>query len=197
MKKVSLIILLSLVLFGCNSTSIVSSWKPDNSTTLSMRKVLVVGLMGNERELRENTERAIAQMLTQNGINAVPGIVAMGVPPANMKQNKERIDKELKDNNYDGLVIISLLNKERDIDINSPLYYGSWWGPYRYGPAYVSESVKYGVEVNIYSLNPEKLLYSVLTKNYESSNMAKLAEYFADGIQKDMQKEGLLTTPAK
>ena len=202
MRQFLIIVLVSLMLVSCNSTSIVSSWKPENSTTVSLNKVLVVGLMGNkERQLRELTERAVAQALSTNGINAVAAIDAMGVPPKDMKMNKETIDKELKDKGYDGIMIVSLINKDKDVDINSPGYYNGWWygpywgwggGMYGYAPPYVSISTKYGVEANLYTVTPEKLLYSVLTKSYEPDNKVKLSERYAEAIIKDMQKQGLL-----
>ncbi|MDR1054646.1 MAG: hypothetical protein LBL90_02210 [Prevotellaceae bacterium] len=202
MKRLSIILLTSLMLYGCSTTSIVSSWIPDNSTIISMKKVLVVGLMGNkERELREYTERAVAKALTDNGITAIAAIDAMGVPPKDMKENKDAIDKELKDKAYDGIMIISLINKDKDVDINSPgLYTGWWYGPYwgygggmyGYAPPYISVSTKYGVEANLYTVTPEKLLYSALTKSYEPSNTAKLSEKFALSILKDMQKQRLV-----
>ena len=208
MKRFSIILLASLVLFAaCKSTSIVSSWKPDNSTTIGLKKVLVVGLMGNkERELRERTEKAIAVTLSNNGVNAVAAIDAMGVPPKDMKLNKEAIDKELKEKGYDGVMIISLINKDQNINIGAPGYYSGWWygpywgyggGIYGYYPPYVSMSAKYGVEANLYSIIPEKLLYSVLTDSYEPRNMEKLAEKYSEAILKDMQKQGLIQAPAK
>lgn len=203
MKKLLSIALIAILLYSCSSsTSIVSSWKPENSQPVKMQKVLVVGLMGYaERELRENTEITVAQMLTDNGINAVAAIKALGVPPKDPKENKKMIETELKENGYDGVMLISLIDKEKDINVNGNGGYPGWgynpfWG-YNGMNNNISVVTKYAVEANLYTVTPEKLVYSVLTNNYESKKPAVLAQKFAESILKDMQKQGLVTTPAK
>ncbi len=208
MKKFLVLALASLMLYACSSTSVVSSWTPQDATKVSFKKVLVVGLMGSkERELRENTENAVAQILIANGINAVSAMKVIGPSLPNHSDNKDTIDKELQASGYDGVMLISLIDKEKQVNVNTygaagfPGWYGyySWYGGMygMYPQMSVTTTTNYALEANLYTVTPEKLIYSAQTKSYDPSNATELAKSFASAVIADMQKKGLIDAPAK
>ena len=196
MKQIFTLLLVSLMLCSCATTSVISSWKHENSTSLTMKKILVVGLMGErEPELREATERTVAQALTNSGIYAVARIDAIGAPLKDMMANNDLINNELKENGYDGVMLVSLISKDKNIDVNvyHPGYYG-WHGPYLAPGTIdpVSISTEYMLEANLYTVTPDKLMYSVLTKSFEQASPKRLSKKFANAVIQDMQKQRLV-----
>ncbi len=72
MKKATLIFAGLLILTGCTSTYVTSSWKAQNASIIKYNKILVIGIMSDSnRDLRQNMEKDLVQDLKANGVNAV------------------------------------------------------------------------------------------------------------------------------
>jgi len=202
MKKivyVFVVFALSISQFGCGTSAhIEKSWRdPDVTVDVSkLNKVLVVALLNNEAN-RRNTEDQLSRLL--NG---------KGVPSYNYltkditKEKEESIREKVKDENFDGVVIMRLSDVEKDIQYvpgRYPVYYGRFWGYYwnawnaYYDPGYYRTTKKYTVETNVYSLKRDKLIWSGITTSVDPADVDKLMNAAAATVYKEMQKEGFIT----
>ena len=121
------------------------------------------------------------------------------------KMEKEAIEQILKLNKITGVIIVSLLDKEKETTYvqGSTAYYPGYYGHpyygyygYRYGaiydPGYYSTTTSYFIECNAYRLSDEKLAYSAQTKAVDPSSLDKFAYDFARAIVKDLEVKGII-----
>ena len=125
MKKITNFFILVSVLFaaGCStSTKLVGSWKNKEATNSHFEKVGVVAITPNTSG-RYLIERAIADNLKTNSINAMPTYEVfpfagkMGdvmSKSENPEALKARIKSKVEENKFDGLMIISLLDQQKE-----------------------------------------------------------------------------------
>ena len=87
----------------------------------------------------------------------------------------------------------------RDEQDPLPTAYYTIWGYYGFvtvaerGPAFMTLDSKLQIEVNIYSLESEKLLWSGTTETMQPRLMETLVKDVADLISKRLKREGLLS----
>ena len=81
---------------------------------------------------------------------------------------------------------------------SSPTYYGGYGRYYGYGAGYYGSSgyyttdKNYYVETTVYSVNPDKLLWTGTTKTINPSKVEKMVNEIADVVTDKMKKEGFL-----
>ncbi|WP_449439077.1 hypothetical protein [Pedobacter steynii] len=200
---IGMILLFALLLNACNSTKIISSWADAQGTIEKSNKVLVIALMGaKDRNLKENVENITVQNLKAHGINAGSALAEYG-PKAFEGLNEAEALKKIRNKGYDGTFTIALLDKTKQKRYN-PGSVGMWPGPYRfwgyyhfmygriYEPGYYSVTNKFILEANFYSLNTEKLIYSVQTKSLDPSSPRALATDFNKRLFDDMVSKGVI-----
>jgi hypothetical protein len=207
MKKITLIgIALIMIITGCTSSRITSSWKAENADTKEYKKILVLGLIREaDRTIQENMENHLVNDLKELGFNAIPSLREYG-PKAFDKMSEDEALNKLKNSGVDAVVTIVLLDKEKErryVPGNmyfSPygFYYYDFWGYYGtlyrriYEPGYYVTNTKYFWESNLYDMNTKKLVYSVQTQSFDPSNSESLGHEYGKMIVKDMVKKGVL-----
>lgn len=203
--------LISLFILSCASnTAIVNSWN-DPKTSIEQekfKKILVVTLVKDEAT-RRTTENRIAssspifitsyQYLNEN----------------NKDLTKEQKLKILKDENFDGVLTMRLVSKDKETTYvpgtNTSLYYGgfggmysgiygygfgNWYGMYSpnfYTPGYYQENTYYMVETNIFSLTKNKLIWTGTTKSSSISDLGLTVDEILKTIYKQMTKDGSIS----
>ncbi|ATP56187.1 hypothetical protein CPT03_06755 [Pedobacter ginsengisoli] len=200
---IGMVFLFALLLNACNSTKIISSWADAQGTIEKSNKILVIALMGaKDRNLKENVENITVQNLKAHGINAGSALAEYG-PKAFEGLNEAEALKKIRNKGYDGTFTIALLDKTKQKRYN-PGSVGMWPGPYRfwgyyhfmygriYEPGYYSVTNKFILEANFYSLNTEKLIYSVQTKSLDPSSPRALAADFNKRLFDDMVSKGVI-----
>lgn len=199
------VLLLSL-LFSCNSTKILSSWKSENISPQKFNKILVIGMMGARDEaIRQNVENAMVQQLEANGINAVAATKQYG-PRTFRDMKEEDAVKMVNSDNFDGILVIELIDKNKEKYYN-PGYIsytpygvmrGYWWPHYSvvydriYSPGYYTTSTNFTLEVNLYDSKNEKLDYSAQARSFDPGSAATLASDFSKTVVADMLKQGVI-----
>lgn len=202
MKKISLLIT-SIFLFACGSTSVVQSWK-DPSTDLTkenFQKILVVALVKDESNRR----------ITEDKIAALNPKLHASYPFI----NKAKIDVTdeskmdfIKNNGFDAVITMRLVSKEKQTNYVPGSYsgggyttnyyggrFGGWYSTYSpgfYTPGYYTEDTKYLVETNVFSLKSDKLIWSGVTSSYNISSIAKSTDDIIKAVTKQMKKDGFL-----
>jgi len=201
MKTTIFFLAIVSTLISCGTTAhIENSWRnPEVSVDVTrLNKVLIVALLKDET----NRRAAEDQMAT-----LLPGkaIASYNYFPKNIStENEESIQEKIKDDGFDGIVIMRLADVEKDIQYvhNStypyPGYYRRFWGYYWnawnafYDPGYYRTTKTYTVETNVYSLKRDQLIWSSTTSSVDPANVQKLMNASANVVFKEMKKQGFL-----
>ncbi|HEY0271874.1 MAG TPA: hypothetical protein VGC22_01760 [Chitinophaga sp.] len=201
MKYLAFLLLACFLVSGCGAgTHIEQSWRdPDVTVDVSkLNKVLVVALLRDEAT-RRSTEDKLSALLK-----------GKGVPSYNYltkdirRENEASIRERIKNEGFDGVVIMRLADVDKDIryvqgSYPYPPYYGRFWGYYwnawnaYYSPGYYQTTKTYKVETNVYSLKRDKLIWSGLTTSTDPANLDKLMRASATTVFKEMKKQGFIT----
>ncbi len=197
--KSSIVIISVIVLVACGaSTKMLATWNNKELANNSYEKVAVVAVFKNTSN-RYLTERAVVKNLVDANIKATAtyeifpfaGKVGEVLSKSeNPDAIKERIKNKVKENNIDAIMIISLLDAQKEQryvqDYNSNYYMG---GTGYYGTPMVVQGaammpVSYGAYYNYYSYN--------LGIAYESGYYVDDITYFLECNLYDVAKEELL-----
>ncbi len=207
--------LLFMVISGCTTSRITSSWKASDVSPYNYKKVLVLGLIHEtDRSMQQNMEDHLVGDLKDLGYEAVTSLQEYG-PKAFDNMDEATAIQNLKKNGFDAVFTIVLLDKTKESRYvagnayYSPysIYYNRFWG-YRttlyrriYEPGYYVTDTKYFWESNLYDMSNQKLVYSVQTESFDPANSESLGHEYGQLIVKNMVKENvlrnLMTAPAR
>ena len=201
MKAKILFIIPILFLFsGCASTTLIGSWADPELKSLEGKSIAVFCLTPR-LDIRDRVETEMSDQFQAKGVNVMRSMDF--ITPGKME--KEAIEQILKLNKITGVIIVSLLDKEKETTYvqGSTAYYPGYYGHpyygyygYRYGavydPGYYSTTTSYFIECNAYRLSDEKLAYSAQTKAVDPSSLDKFAYDFARAIVKDLEAKGII-----
>jgi len=207
MKKILFLFVCIVVFTSCNTTKITSSWSVRNPPSDIMNKVLVVAVMV-DREGKDRTEHAMVEELKKYGIDAYSALDMFG-PKSFNASNEEEIATRLRGSQFTSVMIVSLVNKEKNLRYvpgsysyyGSPYYYGSrryyrrYWALYDqvYTPGYYTTSTNYVLEADIYTVNDDdELIYSPQTRSTDPGSAHSLAESFSKTIVTELREKGLV-----
>jgi hypothetical protein len=196
MKKL-LIILGFSSLIGCGpSTEIVKSWR-DPASMISesgTQKILVLGLVKDESSRRIVEDNLVKRM---NG----KGVASYTILNEEMVKaaKEDHLEEELAKGGFTHVLLVRLADIEKETSYvpgSTTGYYGGYGRFYGYGagmystPGYYQEDKNYYVETAVYSINPNKLLWTGTTKTVNPSKMEKTINEIADVIGDKMRKDG-------
>lgn len=199
MKKTLCLFAVLVIFYSCGTTArIEKSWRdPEVKVDVSgLNKVLVVALLNSEAN-RRSTEDKLSELLNGKGVQSY-NYLTKDIT----KERQESIKEKLKEEGFDGVVIMRLADVDKDVQYvpgQYPIYYGRFWGYYwnawnaYYDPGYFKTTKTYTVETNVYSLRRDKLIWSGITSSVDPSNLNKLMDAVAMTVYKHMQREGFLT----
>ena len=189
------------VVSSCSSsTKLVGSWKNKEVTDSHFEKLGVVAITPNESG-RYLIERAVAANLKNNNINAMPTYEVfpfagrMGEVMSkseNPEALKARIKSKVEENKFDALMIISLLDKQKEerwvqeYDNNYWMGGTGYYGTPMVVPGAAVMPISYGAYYNYYSYN--------LGVAYQSGYYTEDITYFLECNLYDVAKEQLLWT---
>ncbi|HVS92044.1 MAG TPA: hypothetical protein VHE59_08445 [Mucilaginibacter sp.] len=208
MKTLLSFSVLSMVLMmGCATSKITSSWKAPDAVPQRYNKIMVLGLIRTaDRTLQENMESHMVGDLRALGYNAVSSLQEYG-PKVFDGMDEQTAMNKLKNSGVDAVITIVLLDKEKEksyvpghIYYYSPYsyYYRHFWGYhtaiYRriYEPGYYVTNTRYFWESNVYDMDTQKLLYSVQTQSFNPSDSESLGHEYGQLIVKSITEHGLL-----
>lgn len=207
MKKIKGIgFALLLIVAGCSTSKITTSWKAENTSPQKYNKILVLGLIREaDRTIQEKMENHFVGDLKELGYNAISSMQEYG-PKAFDKMDEEATLSKLKNSGVNAVITIVLLDKEKErkyIPGNmsySPYsyYYNHFWG-YRntlynriYEPGYYVTDTTYFWESNLYDMSTQKLVYSVQTQSFDPANSESMGHEYGLMIVKNMVKQNIL-----
>jgi hypothetical protein len=210
MKKHLILLIAVLSLSSCGSnTSIVNSWRDPKITVAqeNFKKVLVVALVKDEASRRTAENRVAAS-------SPIFKTSYQYLNETTTQLTQEQKLKILHDENFDGVVTMRLVSKEKETNYVPGTYtgmyyggfdgaytgmygygFGNWYGMYSpnfYDPGYYQETTSYMVETNIFSLKENKLIWTGTTKSEYVTDLGQTVDAIMQAVVKEMRKDGSL-----
>jgi len=182
------------------STSITSSWKDaDKEIKIEqLHKVLVVALFKSETS-RRTAEDKMLEYLDGKGVASYNYLDA-GISA----KNEDAIRDKIKRDGFDGAVTMRLVDVDKEQTYTPgnfasyPPYYRNFSGYYYRNwsyfntPGYYSTTKTYTVEINVYSIKEEKIIWTGITKSVDPGGVDKMTTEIVQVVYKKMLKEGFI-----
>ncbi|MGD8330814.1 MAG: hypothetical protein PVJ49_15405 [Acidobacteriota bacterium] len=199
-RMVATLVLLVL-LAGCLATSVRDSWvAPDVQSPLDFEKILVV-FISPDAARRNSAEDALVARLGADRAVASHTILS-GDLVQNAQANEQAIRSQVSGQGFDAAIVMRLVNQEQQLTYTPgmvyPAYYGGFYGYWGYGwgaaysPGYLSTDTVVSVETDLYSLEPDKLLYSGITETVNPSQVTQMVDDIATAVEQDLRKRRLI-----
>ena len=210
MKKITslLFAVITIMIIGaaCSSVSLTGSWIDPEAKSIEGKSIAIFCLTPR-LDVRDIVESEMTDAFQAKGVNAARSMDF--ITPG--KMDKEVIEMILKDKKIDGVILLSLLDAQKETYYvpGSTAYYPTYYGrPYYgyygsvysavYDPGYYQTTTSYFLECNAYRLSDEKLVYSSQSKAVDPSSIEKFAYDYSRAIVADLVSKGVMTqTPAK
>jgi len=198
------LVLLAVVVHG-NSTKLVASWKNPQYPTPKFHRVLVLGMSANPG-VRADFEDALSQLVTRDGVEAVPGNTIL-LRPEGAQLNLDYLKTQISEFQIDTVIVSRLVKVDKTVTYvpGQPYfmpypYYGSFYGyygaiyPVVYSPDYLREDMRVRVETNVYAVSSGEgqLLWTGVSDTFNPSSSKKVIHDLSKLIVKELQKEAIL-----
>jgi hypothetical protein len=201
--KSSLFLFLSITTFlviGCYSTKITSTKSSTNHEIQfsSLTKILVVSFLYNEKN-RITSEDELVRFLKGKGV------ASHTMFTKSLDLTSEAFQHTLQERHFDGAILLRLIDIDRDVYVKPgtsfssyPNYYQNFTGLfYRSWEIYSTPNQlvmtkTYSVEITIYSLLQDKIIWSGITKTISPSSMQRMTKEIAHVVYRKLKKDGIL-----
>jgi hypothetical protein len=200
-KKHSNILLICFIFFlqACVPPSkIENEWTAPAQKTDSTKvfqKILFVALLKNDATRKIAEDKLVAEV-KERGVasyNYLKGI--------DTRSDESVIADKLRQDGFDGVVVMRLTTVDKNatyVPGNYPSYYNSWYGYYsstypRFNdPGYSAPGRIYNVEINVYSLEKNKLLWTGITSAVNTADTNKMIDNIIASTKQKMKSQGLI-----
>ncbi|MFW5820645.1 MAG: hypothetical protein ACOCWA_05105 [Bacteroidota bacterium] len=206
--KLTSIVLSIVILNSCGTTSTVITGSWERTGIEKKYNKLVVEAFTPQEEVEEALELQMMVKLQEKGISALRHKEPLPPGPVENDKDKEEVMDNMQENGADGILTISIIDKEsesRYVPGPSPYapyprypYYGSFWGyydywyPYFYGPGYYTLESVYYIETNLFDAESEDLIWSAQSKTYEHVNLETFSKDYAEEVVEEMMEDGII-----
>jgi hypothetical protein len=198
MKKLLLILGFSSMMACSPSTEIVKSWREPSSVVspTGNQKVMVIALVKDEAS-RRIVEDNLAKRLNGKGVPSYTILTEEMVKAA----KEDALTEKLSQGGFTHVLMVRLADVEKETSYvpgTTTGYYGGYGRYYGYGaamystPGYYTTDKNYFIETSVYSINPDKLLWTGTTKTVNPSKMDKTVNDVAAVVTEQMKKDGFL-----
>ncbi|KKL60531.1 hypothetical protein LCGC14_2204380 [marine sediment metagenome] len=117
-KSILFIILLS---FGCSSLKLVNNWKDPDTVLFHANKVLIVGMIQNDR-VREDFENKLKYGFTKRNIEAVRSLDLFDVEFTSSEQSEKElyeVEQQLLNKDFDAILFTRIMGSENKKTLRS------------------------------------------------------------------------------
>lgn len=212
MKKHNLIftfIILAVIASCSPSTKIIGSWTGPNTPSDPYNSIFVTAI----------TENLAARQTFENDIDAqlearkVTAISSFDIIPPGFKAteaNKDATLKAIRDGGSDAILTIALLDQTSETryvpgtTMYSPMGYGGYYGrfygyysyynPVMYDPGYYTTDKNYYLEMNLYDVKTEQLVWSAQSETTNPSSIETFSKSFSELVVNQLIKDGLISS---
>jgi len=199
---------LAVLLGGCATTSMLSSWVDPEAAGKKLDKVLVIGIAKNH-VVRRQYEDTFVRQLTAKGARAIPSYQLL--PDAN-QISEESIAPHIAENQITQVLVTRLVDRKTvstyvpptttmyatGYPSYYPSYYGSWYGYYNTGyaavssPGYTYDTEYVNLETNVYDIAAQKLVWTGLTETELGGQVDAQIDEFIQLLTATMSRDKLL-----
>ena len=191
---------LALILAGCATTTFISTWKNPEVEPLGKVKgqTIIAAVAAEDEYIRHDAEDTLAAELTKRGNRGVPSYTIL--PPG--VRDEALAKAAFEKSGAVGVVVMRPLAAEEELSVSASVYtgpyYGGWWGGYwgyGWGYPYSASTVQTDtviiVEILVYSLKHNKLVWSGRSKTTNPSNVASFVKELVSSAAWEMNKAGV------
>ncbi len=198
MNPLILIVSVTITLVGCGpATQIEKSWREPGATVKKEgSKSLVLAMVKDETSRRVIEDNLVKRI----GAGAVASYTF--ITPDMLKQaNGNAFYDQLVKDKYTHVILIRLADIEKETSYvpgTTTGFYGGYGMYYGYGagmystPGYYTTDKNYFVETAVYSVTPDKLLWTGTTKSVNPSKIEQTITEIANVVSEKMIKDGFL-----
>ncbi len=192
-----------VALAACASTTFNSTWKAPGAGPLNFKGKKVAALVVSKEEgVRYGAEDALAREITARGAVGIP---AYSLIPKELTQDKEKAKEFLAKAGVAGVVAMRAVGKEQQLSSSPATYYGgpyyaTFWGGGYYGygwggvydPGYLRTDTIVYVEILVYSLDQDKLVWAARSETTNPSKVGDFIKELTAAAANEMKKQGLI-----
>jgi hypothetical protein len=200
MKKSIVAVLVAATLFSCSpATKIEKSWVEPGATISpnAQNKVLVLAMVKDETSRRVIEDELVKRLKT-------PGVASYRFLTTEMIKaaSDEALNNLITKENCTHILLMRLADIEKETSYvpgTTTAYYGGYGRYYGYGaygyssPGYYQTDKNYFIETTLYSVSPNKLLWTGTTKTVNPSKVEKAVNQIADVVIAKMKEDKFLT----
>ena len=187
----------ALAMVGCASTEIKDSWRDPQATpeSFQFKKVLAMAIV-DDIVTRRVAEDELARVIERTEV--VPSYTIL--TQTDLKE-PERAKEKIQQEAFDGVVTLRLTNMDKTVTYvpgSYPAPYSSFYGYYGYAwpatyePGYLRTDTVATIETNIYTLNPEKLIWSGTSETFNPGTAREVVDDIARAVGAELMKQGLI-----
>jgi hypothetical protein len=198
---IGLAILLLLVGLGtgCSNTELAQSWVTPKFNGTKFTSFVVMGV-SPEPTLRRVAEDAFVHQLALNGIRAVPSYDFLPSDPEQL--TREQVERAVKQQAAQGAIVARVSKVEKQTSYSGGMasygnagfagaYQRSGSGPsVQGGSSYEYDIVT--VDVQLYDVKTSDLVWSGVTRTFDTSNLESSTTYWAKVVIQELTKRGLI-----
>ncbi len=217
MKSFSLalcMLLVTLVMTGCASVSLVDSWKDAGGPAKRYQKLLVVGV-AHKQQMRQVFEEVFAAEVRKKGLAAVPSYTVTGPEE---KLSRESLEEAVRKSGADGVITTRLVNLKRDTEVHTGyvmtdrgLINPSFADPMLYPPYlfdYYNATISYAtfvhqsadvttkrvatLETNLFDAVTGRMVWAGTTSAVNPDGIITASDKLAEAVIKGMARDGLI-----
>ena len=198
MKNLILSLLIASIFTACSpSTQIEKTWmEPGASvTTGPTNKTLVIAMVKDETSRRVIEDELVKRLKT-----AVPSYQSLTTDMLK-EASEEALTTVLVKDKFTHVLLMRLADIEKETSYvhgTTTGFYGGYGRYYGYGagmyasPGYYTTDKNYFIETTVYSVEPNKLLWTGTTKTVNPSKMNKTVNDIADVVAAKMKQDGFV-----
>jgi len=198
MRNLILSLVIASSFAACSpSTQIEKTWmEPGSSVTLGpTNKTLVIAMVKDETSRRVIEDELVKRLKT-----AVPSYQSLTTDMLKAA-NEEALTNVLVKDKFTHVLLMRLADIEKETSYvhgTTTGFYGGYGRYYGYGagmyasPGYYTTDKNYFIETTVYSVEPNKLLWTGTTKTVNPSKMNKTVNDIADVVAAKMKQDGFV-----
>ena len=199
MKQMILPLLVIIGLASCSpSTKIEKSWMEPGASVSpgAQNKALVIAMVKDETS-RRVIEDELAKRIKGTAVPSYSLLTTEMIKAA----SDEALNNLITKNGFTHVLLMRLADVEKETSYvpgTTTGYYGGYGRYYGYGaamystPGYYTTDKNYFIETTIYSVNPDKLLWTATTKTVNPNKLDKTVNDIADLVTAKMKEDGFL-----
>jgi len=191
----------TLLLFAaaCATTEFTSTWKDPTAQAVSPAGKTIAALwVSRDEAKRRAAEDSMVRAIDKQGAR---GVASYTIVSAEGLKNTEQTREQLRAAGCDGVVVMRVIGQQEKLSYTPGTYYGGaypYYGAWGYGwggaysPGYLTQDTEVSVQILVYSLTQDKLIWAGTTKTLNPSNVDSFVNELAEAVVWQMNQDGLL-----